>query len=499
MMGRLKSDLQLRFLDLTSCLEQEINYHMSELEQDQSDLQEEQVELKKRRAALAQVKTELAKRLSEIGAVQAELEHALSVICDKCVRLHGSKEGYYQRGMKAFFEGDYVVALYDILEFIDAGGKVDSQSLNALGESQHELGLYHDAIGTMSKAIQMDPENEEAYLSRAMAYFEAGDFKKSLEDYLIYIKKSGFVSLQYDSEFSAGFQEGLKAGLIEGVGVIPALGAEVLQRIKAVPAFLADTYLGAIAFAEDPIKMSTAMAKATNSLVASIKEIRMADVGEALVPEVMQLTKEWNILDQRERAKQIGGIIGKYGTEALTLTGSVKLVRAARKFKRVTAIEVIESARKARSYLATRKAARIWWNETKVVIDKMVADGEPRIGAKLAKLLRKKELSERQLRKALKRASINLLPRPKGLPKGVKVKLSKKSAGFTYVKKGTTSDESIVIRVMPGNPNSGNIAQRKPYVVQRRGRMALDALGSEVSPRSAEVHIPLSEYKFKGW
>ena len=52
---------------------------------------------------------------------------------------------------------------------------------------------------------------------------------------------------------------------------------------------------------------------------------------------------------------------------------------------------------------------------------------------------------------------------------------------------------------MPGNPNSPNPMQRKPYVVQRRGKDAVSKIGKRVDPDSPEAHIPLEELSFKGW
>ena len=37
---------------------------------------------------------------------------------------------------------------------------------------------------SLSKAINMDPKNEDAILERATCYFEIGDYEKSIKDFL---------------------------------------------------------------------------------------------------------------------------------------------------------------------------------------------------------------------------------------------------------------------------------------------------------------------------
>lgn len=77
--------------------------------------------------------------------------------------------------------------------------------------------------------------------------------------------------------------------------------------------------------------------------------------------------------------------------------------------------------------------------------------------------------------------------------------MSKGGGGMVYIKSGTTQDQCILIRVMPGNPNSPNIMQQKPYVVQRLGKNAIAKDGSLVDPQLPGAHISLEEFNFKDW
>lgn len=49
---------------------------------------------------------------------------------------------------------------------------------------------------------------------------------------------------------------------------------------------------------------------------------------------------------------------------------------------------------------------------------------------------------------------------------------------------------------MPGNPNSPNPGQRKPYVKHRTDKGYLDKNGKIVSKESFDSHIPINEYSF---
>jgi tetratricopeptide (TPR) repeat protein len=53
------------------------------------------------------------------------------------------------------------------------------------GMGYADLGcLFDQAITLLSKAIDKDPLNKEAYFQRAIAYFETGSFDLALNDYL---------------------------------------------------------------------------------------------------------------------------------------------------------------------------------------------------------------------------------------------------------------------------------------------------------------------------
>ncbi|QEI14101.1 hypothetical protein FY115_05945 [Cellvibrio japonicus] len=73
------------------------------------------------------------------------------------------------------------------------------------------------------------------------------------------------------------------------------------------------------------------------------------------------------------------------------------------------------------------------------------------------------------------------------------VKASDKGGGIQYINPKNKHDR---VRIMPGNPNSPNIAQRKPYVKRQIDGKFYDRNGRVVAGDSIEAHIPLESFKF---
>ncbi len=123
-------------------------------------------------------------------------------------------------------------------------------------------------------------------------------------------------------------------------------------------------------------------------------------------------------------------------------------------------------------------------------------------------------LSELKIRRTLKYAGFDTYPRPEGLPTNVIVEFADKNGGMVYRLAGSTNKQSILLRVCPGlrkeNPvtaiingskKNGNWRQETPYVIQRNGNKVLTKDGRWVKLGEEEhlTHIPLHEFKFRGW
>jgi len=194
----------------------------------------------------------------------------------------------------------------------------------------------------------------------------------------------------------------------------------------------------------------------------------------------------------------IGTIIGKYGMECLTYFTTIKGIKLYRELKKANGALTLQTLAQAEKAKKLQAVSLGWWEKTAPVIEEIKTGGGS-IGAQLYKAFRNQNLSELQVRRILHGAGFKTFPKPKGIPSSSTVKISKNGGGMVYVKAGTTREESILIRIMPGNPKSSNLMQRKPYVIQRRGKEAVAKGGSFVDPLTSEAHIPLEEFEFKGW
>src|SRR5690606_21368958 len=125
----------------------------------------------------------------------------------------------YNRGLIALLEGDIDQSLSDIRAFIELAKKngkeheLTSEMFQREGEAFLEVGLYHQAIESLNRAISKDPKNLEAYFQRASACFEIGDFDHSLDDYLISKKSERYLPNHIPSR---DFVDGFSSAAIDG-------------------------------------------------------------------------------------------------------------------------------------------------------------------------------------------------------------------------------------------------------------------------------------------
>jgi hypothetical protein len=136
---------------------------------------------------------------------------------------------------------------------------------------------------------------------------------------------------------------------------------------------------------------------------------------------------------------------------------------------------------------------------------------------------RKLDMTELNIRRTLNHAGFKTYPLPQGIPVDCSVELSKQGGGMIFRNPGTTTNQNMLVRIMPGkakesivssvhkgnhlnNKMPGTLRQQYPYVVQRRGDLyrTIDNRwvrvdGERYAGNKALIHIPLEIYEFKGW
>lgn len=207
---------------------------------------------------------------------------------DYCIANHNNPVAHVDRGLIDYLDGD-VLQAYDRLAI--ALKKIQQEDLESIkekalllkGRSELEAGLYADAILTLTDLLDKYPSNHEAYLDRAEAYFELGDFDVSLKDYLASeIKHDPISSDAKDMlDFSLGLTKGiLQSGAQAGIEFIPS----ILSSLQGLSQ-------GLWAFSQNPVHISKQFVQAAQNCVDFVKEHTPKKCLAHLCPSLKSLCK----------------------------------------------------------------------------------------------------------------------------------------------------------------------------------------------------------------
>ncbi len=237
-------------------------------------------------------------------------------LTNSCIEKHSHPKILYERGMLNMYSGKPAEAVADIyammhlceLEPYKNSSILTSENLKMAGISCIEVSDYDKAIIALTKAIEQDPHNSEAYFNRAIAYFEKGSFQDSIDDYLQSgiktLPKNNIPSKKGSIAFMQGFVEGVKEGASnECVSVYSSLQG-LCQCLWA--------------FTDHPIDNSLEFADTCSifveNLIEALKDVDWSTI-EDKADELLQLCKEFPNLSNKEQGELIGRVIGKYGLD----------------------------------------------------------------------------------------------------------------------------------------------------------------------------------------
>ncbi len=249
---------------------------------------------------------------------------------DFCIAHHDSPQAYVHRGLFDYLEGNSL----DALRCVKAGlqkitntdlKKLQQEALALKGQTEMEVGLYADAVITLSDLIQRDPQNKGVYFDRAGAYFELGDFDLSMKDYLTADIK--FEPITNDIQ-TVAFALGLTKGVVQG-----ALEAST-EFIPSVLSSFEGIGHGLWAFASDPAQMSKEFVQASQECIEFIRTHTPQDTLLQLAPELKDLIEQWDTFKNAKRGEMTGLIIGKYGVDIFAGVGVNKMMQSYRALKR---------------------------------------------------------------------------------------------------------------------------------------------------------------------
>lgn len=277
--------------------------------------------------------------------IEENLQQTFVPLYTQCLQLHPHPKIYYERGMVLFHRGENLDSLDDIRKFIAyAEDHHYSEFLNSdlylkEGRLLSESLSYDEAIVSLTKALQKDPKNIDAYFERAMAYFEKGDFSKALSDYLA----SGFHPQLVDSKkigplHYASFGQGVALGIANG-------GHDsVSEFIPSLLASLRGISKGIWALVSHPIAVSQDMIECSHACLEFVKDHTTKELLGKIVPELQECIKKWDQLDDGAKGRYIGYVMGKYGIDIFIGSGSVKAIQLYRNLRKANALMTLESA-----------------------------------------------------------------------------------------------------------------------------------------------------------
>lgn len=214
----------------------------------------------------------------------------------------------------------------------------------------NDLLLYKDAIHNLTQAIQFNPSNRDAYIERAMAYFEINQLPLALKDYES-AKKLAIVppfkpgedkviikAATHIPENKTEFSKGLISGTVEGAKV------STVEFVPSIFSCCRGILNGLWAFVCSPIEVSRDMIATAYAMGEFISNHNTEECFQCVVPELKELSLSWDMLNDHLRGQKIGFIIGKYGVDIFTPVGILKGANKVRALKRANTMCTLESS-----------------------------------------------------------------------------------------------------------------------------------------------------------
>lgn len=218
------------------------------------------------------------------------------------------------------------------------------------GTLLNDLLLYKEATQVLTQAIQLNPSNRDAYIERAMAYFETNQLPLALKDYEAAKKltiappfKPGshkammMMAAVYIPENKTEFSKGLVSGTVDGAKV------SAVEFIPSIFSCCRGILNGLWAFVCSPIEVSQEMVNTAYAIGEFVSSHSTEECFQCVVPELKELSLSWDKLNDHSRGQKIGFIIGKYGVDIFAPSGALKGVSKVRALKRANTMCTLES------------------------------------------------------------------------------------------------------------------------------------------------------------
>jgi tetratricopeptide (TPR) repeat protein len=267
-----------------------------------------------------------------------QVTKACSALYSDCIQHHGDQRSYYDRSLLHYDIGDVVGCLQDIEHFVVTGEKAPAYTtgvdhLYLRGIAYSDLGLYNQAVDALTEAIRLNPENKDAYLERAGAYFELGDLDQALLDFSSSSYRSTPILQETSIEYASGFIAGALIGAAEAVAEFVPSTLNSLRGLSA----------GIWTLVSSPIQFSREMAHACQLAAEYLSSHSTPEILQELAPELKDLVINWDMLSRFNRARLMGHSIAKYGVEIFAPIGLFKGVKVYQELRKANMMLTLES------------------------------------------------------------------------------------------------------------------------------------------------------------
>jgi tetratricopeptide (TPR) repeat protein len=261
-------------------------------------------------------------------------------IMEKCMFYHANPKTFYDYGYFQFQRGNYESAMRASKKFLEVADENDktipqSEIYLLLGQSYSQALDYTNAVTALTKVIECDSKNSEAYIERAIAYFELGHFDLALSDFLSSGKttKRALSSNSHRIQFTLGFAKGGCLGLADGAKETPA---SLMHSMHGMGKLL-------WASVSHPIETYGEVSESVHEMITYLRSQDPATLAKNMVPELRELLEKWESLEPNVRGEKAGYILGRYGIEIIIPGAAVKAIKKYQNLRRANALCTLET------------------------------------------------------------------------------------------------------------------------------------------------------------
>lgn len=222
---------------------------------------------------------------------------------------------------------------------------------------------YKESIPILTESIKLDSQNKDAFIERALAYFETNQIDLAIQDYRIakklslkpiflpsiqkstdcfhnqpdpnatpYLKNEG----DYFKGFAAGALEGSRESMNEFV-------PSTLSTLRGISHFLWTCVLNINPLMGIAPEFAKASYDYVNESVKYFQSKSSGEISDDIIPEFKELVSKWGRVSDYEKGKMAGFTMGKYGIGIFVCTKFMSITKRYHTLKRTNTKLTLEA------------------------------------------------------------------------------------------------------------------------------------------------------------